>query len=287
MEVFTKKKSLCINGVLYDLSKPLVMGILNATPDSFYDGGRYPDAGSVIERVGQMVEEGACIIDVGGVSTRPGAVPVSEEEETRRLSWVMELVREKFPELIVSIDTFRSAVARKMVRDYGAGIINDVSSGSMDRKMAETIAGLNVPYIAMHMQGTPQNMQTAPQYDDPVNDILRYFAARTRELRNMGVADIIIDPGFGFGKTLDHNYILASRLEEFGMLGMPVMAGFSRKSMVCRLLRVNPAKALTGTIALNAIALLKGADILRVHDVREAVETITVVEQLKKKAGGQ
>ena len=287
MEVFTRKKSLCIHGILYDLSKPLVMGILNATPDSFYDGGRYPDAGAVIERAGQMVEEGADIIDVGGVSTRPGAVPVSEVDETRRLSWVMELVRDKYPELIISIDTFRSAVARKMVRDYGAGIINDVSSGSMDKGMAETIAGLKVPYIAMHMQGTPQTMQTDPRYDDPVDDILRYFAARTRELRNMGIADIIIDPGFGFGKTLDQNYILAGRLEEFGLLGMPVMAGFSRKSMICRLLRVNPAKALTGTIVLNAIAILKGVDILRVHDVREAVETITVVEQLKKKAGGQ
>jgi dihydropteroate synthase len=282
MDPFTRKKSLCISGVLHDLSKPLVMGILNATPDSFYDGGRFPDKGSVIQRIGQMIEEGASIIDVGGVSSRPGATPVSEDEETSRLSRVMDLVRINFPDIIVSIDTFRSAVARKMVRDYGAGIINDISSGTLDKKMFDTIAGLGVPYVAMHMQGTPLTMQDDPRYGDPVDDIIRFFADKTAVMRERGIHDIIIDPGFGFGKTVDHNYILAARLEEFGMLGLPVMAGFSRKSMICRVLRVNPDKALTGTIALNAIAIMKGVDILRVHDVREAVETIMIVEHLKK-----
>jgi dihydropteroate synthase len=286
MDPFTKKKSLCINGVLYDLSNPLVMGILNATPDSFYDGGRYPDKGSVIQRIGQMIGEGADIIDVGGVSSRPGAPAVSEDEETRRLAWVMEPLREKYPEIIVSIDTFRSAVALKMVRDYGAGIINDISSGTFDDAMFDTIASLRVPYIAMHMQGTPLTMQDDPRYDDPVDDIIRFFADRTAIMRERGMSDIIIDPGIGFGKTVDHNYIIAARLEEFGMLGLPVMAGFSRKSMICRLLRVNPDKALTGTIVLNAIAILKGVDILRVHDVKEARETIMIVEHLKKNMAG-
>jgi dihydropteroate synthase len=276
-----RKKTLNIGGVLYDLSRPLIMGILNVTPDSFFDGGRYRDAGKIIERVRQMHDEGADIIDIGGVSTRPGAGEVSENDEMRRLSGVMELIRTSFPDLVISIDTYRSAVARRMVAEFGAGIINDVSSGSFDKKMLDTIADLRVPYIAMHMQGEPGTMQIAPGYEDVVNDIIRFFAEKTLKMRRIGIADIIIDPGFGFGKTVDHNYMLAGRLEEFGMLEMPVMAGFSRKSMICRLLKVNPEKALAGTIALNAIAVLKGIDILRVHDVREAKDAAMVAGYLR------
>lgn len=282
MDVFARKKSLCINGILYDLSEPLIMGILNATPDSFFDGGSYPDPGAITARVGRMIEEGAAIIDVGGVSTRPGADIVSEGEEIRRLSGVMEVVRKSFPDIAVSIDTFRSAVARRMVMDFGAGIINDISAGNLDPGMTETIAELQVSYIAMHMQGTPQTMQADPRYDDVVDDIIRFFAEKTAEMRRMGINDIIIDPGFGFGKTVDHNYTLAGRLEEFGLLGMPIMAGFSRKSMICRLLKVSPEKALAGTMALNAIAVLKGVDILRVHDVGEAHDVVRVAGYLKK-----
>lgn len=282
MDVFARKKSLCINGILYDLSEPLIMGILNATPDSFFDGGSYPDPGAITARVGRMIEEGAAIIDVGGVSTRPGADTVSEGEEIRRLSGVMEVVRKSFPDIAVSIDTFRSAVARRMVMDFGAGIINDISAGNLDPGMTETIAELQVSYIAMHMQGTPQTMQADPRYDDVVDDIIRFFAEKTAEMRRMGINDIIIDPGFGFGKTVDHNYTLAGRLEEFGLLGMPIMAGFSRKSMICRLLKVSPEKALAGTMALNAIAVLKGVDILRVHDVGEAHDVVRVAGYLKK-----
>jgi dihydropteroate synthase len=281
MDILGKKKSLCIRGVLYDLSEPLIMGILNISPDSFFDGGKYFDKNRMIARIRQMRDEGADIIDAGGVSTRPGADDVSESEEMRRLSPVMEIICDLFPELVISIDTTRSSVARKMVGEYGAAMINDISAGSSDKKMLDTIADLKVPYVAMHMQGTPRTMQLNPRYDDVVNDIIRFFAEKIREMRSRGIADIVIDPGFGFGKTVDHNYILAGRLEEFSMLGMPVLAGFSRKSMICRLLKVNPEKALAGTIALNAIAILKGVDILRVHDVSEARDTIRVAGKLK------
>lgn len=281
MDVFSKKKSLCIRGVLYDLSEPLIMGIFNVSPDSFFDGGKYPDKNKMVARISQMRDDGADIIDVGGVSNRPGAVNVSESDEMRRLSPVMEMIRDFFPDSVISIDTTRSSVARKMVSEYGVAIINDISSGNSDKKMLDTVADLKVPYIAMHMQGTPRTMQMDPWYDDVVNDIIRFFAEKIRVMRSRGIADIIIDPGFGFGKTVDHNYIIASRLEEFGMLDIPVLAGFSRKSMICRLLKVNPEKALTGTIALNAVGILKGVDILRVHDVSEARDTIRVISHLK------
>ncbi len=277
---FHKKRTLCIRGSLYDLAEPLVMGILNYTPDSFYDGGRHPDPSAAVQHVGQMIEDGAGIIDFGAVSTRPGAGGVSEDEEIRRLSAVLGIVRDKFPDLIISVDTYRAGVAKKMVSEFGADMINDVSSGDMDERMHETIAELQVPYVAMHMQGTPQTMQSAPRYKDVVNDIIGYFAEKVHEMRGLGIRDIIIDPGFGFGKTLEHNYTLAGRLDEFSILELPLLVGFSRKSMICKTLKVNPDKALPGTIALNAAALLKGADIFRVHDVREARDTIKVVRKL-------
>jgi dihydropteroate synthase len=282
MEIFKKKRSLCIRGVIYDLAQPLVMGILNYTPDSFYDGGKYSDTPAVLSRVGRMIEEGADIIDVGAVSTRPGSVQVSEDEEIGRLSGILGIIREKFPDIIVSVDTYRSGVAKRMTREFGADMINDISSGTLDPGMLETVAELQVPYIAMHMQGRPQTMQEDPRYDDVINDIIRYFANRVRIMRSMGIRDIIIDPGFGFGKNLEHNYALAAGLEYFNMLELPLLAGFSRKSMICRLLKVSPEDAMTGTIVLNTVALMKGADILRVHDVKEAKQAVRIVGKLMK-----
>jgi len=287
MDIFCKKRTIRIDGALYDLSEPRIMGILNYTPDSFYDGGRYPDSAAVIDRVEKMIEDGADFIDTGAVSTRPGAARVSEKEEIRRLSGVLGIIRSRFPDLIISVDTFRSEVAKKAVREFGAGMINDISSGVMDDRMLETIAELQVPYVAMHMQGTPQTMQENPEYGDVVNDVIRYFAGRVRMMRHLGINDIIVDPGFGFGKTLEHNYILAGRLEEFGMLDLPVLVGFSRKSMIYKTLGAGPAEALAGTVALNAVALIKGANILRVHDVREARDTIRVVTRLINLSAGK
>ena len=282
MDVFYKKRSLNIRGILYDLSQPLVMGILNYTPDSFFDGGRYSKPAAVLERVAEMINEGVDIIDVGAVSTRPGAVQISQEEEIRRLTAVMEIIRSEYPEVIISLDTYRSGVLKIIAGRFGVDIANDVSSGSMDEEMIAVVAGLHIPYIAMHMQGTPQTMQHDPRYDDVLNDILKFFSEKVAFLKEMGIKDIIIDPGFGFGKDLDHNYELARRLEAFNMLEMPLLTGFSRKSMVFRLLKVNPENALTGTIALNTIAVMKGADILRVHDVKEAKEVIKIAIRFRQ-----
>lgn len=276
MDVFFKKRSLNIRGVLYDLTQPLVMGILNYTPDSFFDGGRYSNPAAILDRIAEMITEGADIIDVGAVSTRPGSVQVSEEEEIRRLTTVMEIIRGNYPEVIISLDTYRAGVLKVISGRFGVDIVNDVSSGNFDKEMIPVAAGLQIPYVAMHMQGTPQTMQQDPRYGDVLNDVLKFFSEKIAYLKEMGIRDIIIDPGFGFGKDLDHNYELARSLEAFNMLEMPVLAGFSRKSMVCRLLKVNPENALTGTIALNTIAVIKGADILRVHDVREAKEAIKI-----------
>lgn len=282
MDLFHKKRTICIRGALCDLSEPRVMGILNFTPDSFYDGGRYRDKESILSHVGKMVDDGVHFIDVGAVSTRPGAATVTEIEEMRRLSEVLGVIRDKFPDVILSVDTWRSGVAYMVVREFGVDMINDISSGDMDKRMHEAIAELQVPYIAMHMQGTPATMQKDPRYGDVVNEIIGYFAAKLTKLRSLGVKDIIIDPGFGFGKTQEHNYILAGRLEEFGILDLPILVGFSRKSMIYKNLGVPPDKALAGTISLNAAALLKGADILRVHDVREAMDTIKVIKKLRE-----
>ncbi len=281
MDVFNKKITISLRGDLYDLSEPKVMGILNYTPDSFYDGGKYHDPGAVTDRIAKMTSDGADFIDIGAVSSRPGAVMVSEEDEIKRLSRVLNVARKRFPDLLISVDTCRSKVANMVVKEFGADMINDISSGNLDEKMLETIAELQVPYIAMHMQGTPPTMQKDPCYDDVVDDIIRYFAQRTRLMRYLGIKDIIIDPGFGFGKTLEHNYTLAARLEELEMLDFPLLVGFSRKSMICKALRVGPDKALAGTVALNTVALMKGANILRVHDVKEASDTIKVVKHVK------
>ncbi|TVR74778.1 MAG: dihydropteroate synthase [Marinilabiliales bacterium] len=282
MEAINRVRSICVMGRVVDFSVPAVMGIINYTPDSFYDGGKYRNPDAVAGHAVRLAEDGADIIDVGAVSTRPGAPGISEKEETGRLAEALEAIRKELPEVILSVDTWRSGVAEIMIRDYGAGIINDISAGRLDDRMLDTAGKLKVPYIAMHMQGTPATMQENPVYRDVVNDIILYFSERVRIMRDAGIDDIIIDPGFGFGKSVDHNYEIAARLKEFHVLELPVLAGFSRKSMIYKVLGRGPGDALGGTIALNTVAVMNGAHILRVHDVREARDTIEVAMRLKR-----
>ena len=259
------------------LERPVVMGILNVTPDSFYDGGRYMSEVKIIERVRDIVEQGAAIIDVGAYSTRPGADFVDEREELSRLSFAVELVRKYYPRVPVSIDTFRANVAREICHCLGDVIVNDISGGTLDGAMFETVAELDVPYVLMHIQGTPRTMQANPRYDDVVGEVKGFLAERIGRLNALGFRKIILDPGFGFGKTLEHNYRLMARLEEFLSLDYPLLVGVSRKSMIYKLLGGTPSDSLNGTTVLNTAALLKGAHILRVHDVRAAVEAVRVV----------
>lgn len=270
-------KSINANGRLIDLSHPCVMGILNVTPDSFYAGSRKQTEAEIAARALQIVEEGGSFIDIGAYSSRPNAEHIDTSEEMRRLRNGLSVVRRECPDAVVSVDTFRADVARMCVEEYGAAVINDISSGSMDAAMFPTIARLGVPYIMMHMQGTPQTMQQCPHYGHIVKEVLYYFSEKVRRLRGLGVKDMILDPGFGFGKTLKHNYELLEGMESLGMFGMPVLVGVSRKSMIYRLLGNTPEEALNGTTAVHAIALMKGADILRVHDVKAAVETVRIV----------
>ena len=269
------------NGKLMDLSEPQVMGILNVTPDSFYAGSRGVTNGYILDRCQQILDEGASIIDIGAYSSRPNAQHISAEEEMSRLRTGLELIRKNHPEAIVSVDTFRADIARMCVEEYGVAIINDISAGNMDEQMFSTIARLGVPYIIMHMKGTPQNMQVNPQYDHFLKEIFYYFSEKVQKLRDLGAKDIIIDPGFGFGKTIEHNYELMNHLEEFHLFELPILVGISRKSMIYKLLGSNPEEALNGTTALNTIALTKGAHILRVHDVKEAVECVKIVQKMK------
>lgn len=271
-----------IKGQLIDFSVPKVMGVLNITPDSFYDGGRYTEKEKIVSKVEKMICEGVDFIDVGANSSRPGAAVISYEEELRRLSETMELLRSGFPESIISIDTFRSGIARKMVEEYGADMINDISAGDMDKEMFSTIADLRIPYVMMHMQGTPKTMQKNPKYDNVVKEIITVFVCKMEKLKRLGVDDIILDPGFGFGKNLDHNYELMNGLGLFTVLNKPIMVGVSRKSMIGKLLGCTPDEALNGTVVLNTVALMKGVDILRVHDVKEAVEAIKIIEKLNQ-----
>ncbi len=269
-------------GKLLDISQPKVMGILNITPDSFFDGGKYLDQNSIVQRVKNMLEDGADIIDIGAYSSRPGAVHISIQEEKQRLSSALEIIRRKFPEIIISIDTFRSEIAQFVVEDYGVDIINDISAGEMDEKMFDTVEYLNVPYIMMHMKGTPQDMQNKPDYEyDVLYEIIDYFSGKVEELKQRGVHDIIIDPGFGFGKTLDHNYELLNRMKELQIFELPLLIGLSRKSMIYNLLDSDPQKALNGTSILNMVSLQNGASIIRVHDVKEAKECVTLFNKLQ------
>ena len=277
-----QSKYINVNGFLLDLSSPCVMGILNVTPDSFYAGSRMQTEIDITHRIEQIVGEEAGIIDVGAYSSRPNAENVSPAEEMERLRMGLGILRKVQPDAVVSVDTFRADVARMCVEEYGVAIINDIAAGEMDGDMFRTVADLNVPYIMMHMQGTPQNMQQNPHYDNLLKEVFMYFARKVQQLRDLGVKDIILDPGFGFGKTVEHNYELLAHLEEFRIFELPLLAGVSRKSMIYRLLGTTPQEALNGTTVLDTICLLKGADILRVHDVREAVETVKIVEAMKK-----
>tara|TARA_R110002050_G_scaffold116170_6_gene232511 strand:- start:449 stop:1273 length:825 start_codon:yes stop_codon:yes gene_type:complete len=268
-------------GKLIDLSSPKVMGILNITPDSFYDGGLYKNDGVILNQVEKMGSEGATFIDVGAYSSRPNADHVSEDEELRRIIPIVELILKEFPETLLSIDTFRSEVAKQCI-DTGACMINDISAGHLDNHMLHTIADLHVPYIMMHMRGTPQTMQQDTNYDNLVKDIIYYFSERIKAVKALGIIDIIIDPGFGFAKTLEQNFELLNKLELFKMIEKPILVGVSRKSMIYKRLDTSAKEALNGTSVLNTVALQKGASILRVHDVKEAMECVTLVKSLSR-----
>jgi len=260
------------------LESPLVMGVINITPDSFYDGGKYISAQKAIEQAEKLLAEGADMLDLGAASTRPGAEDVSPDEELKRLLPILEYLVKKHSDVPVSIDTFHALVAEETVKK-GASIINDISGGTIDTNMYQTVGKLKVPYVLMHIQGTPQTMQVEPNYIDVVEEVYAFFSERINKLRAEGVDQIIIDPGFGFGKTVEHNFTLLRHLDRFKEFGLPIMAGLSRKSMINKVLKTKPENALTGTISLNTIALLQGANILRVHDVKEAKQVIRLVEQ--------
>lgn len=272
--------SLNLRGALREFTSPVVMGIVNATPDSFFDGSRTPVPEAAAARAAAMLAAGAGMLDVGGYSTRPGAQEVSADEEYARLARVLDLIRKEHPEAILSIDTFRADVARRCVEVWGADIVNDVSGGRLDPEMIPTVAGLKVPYIAMHMRGTPASMQQLTDYSDVVAEVMSALAFMADECHQAGIADVIVDPGFGFAKTAEQNYQLLAGMNQLRALGLPILAGLSRKSMIWRPLGITPAEALPGTTALNAVALLQGADILRVHDVEAAVQTVAVMELL-------
>lgn len=274
--------TLNLRGKLYSLCEPKIMGILNVTPDSFYAESRTSDEEHIAARVQQLMDDGADMIDIGGYSARPGADDVSPEEEMNRLRRGLRVVRHLYPEVPISVDTFRADVARMCVEEEGADIINDISGGMMDRQMFRTVARLGVPYILMHMQGTPDTMQQAPHYDNLRREVMLYFAERIDRLCQMGAKDIIVDPGFGFGKTLEHNYELFHHLDDFNLFNLPLLVGISRKSMIYKLLGGTPQTSLNGTTVLNTIALMKGAHILRVHDVKEAVEAKRIVMKMKE-----
>jgi dihydropteroate synthase len=266
-------------GQLIDLSTPKVMGILNLTPDSFYDGGKYKDESSVLKHVEKMIDDGATFIDVGAYSSRPNAEDISEAEELRRILPIIEMIVKEFPAALISIDTFRSTIAKNCV-EAGACIINDISAGKLDDSMLQTVANLHVPYIMMHMKGTPQTMQQKTNYDNLLKESLLYFSERIAVARALGIVDLIVDPGFGFAKTIEQNYEILNQLELFKILELPLLAGLSRKSMVYKRLNLSSKEALNGTTIVNTIALQKGASILRVHDVKEAVECVKIMGYL-------
>ncbi len=266
-------------GKLINLSSPKVMGVLNITPDSFFDGGKYNDEKGILNQVEKILSEGATFVDVGAYSSRPGADFVSEDEELKRILPIVQLILKHFPETLISVDTFRGEVAKQCIK-YGAALVNDISAGKLDENMLQTIADLKVPYIMMHMRGNPQTMQQQTDYNDLVKDIIYYFSERIATARTLGIIDTIIDPGFGFAKTLEQNYELLSKLELFKIIEKPMLVGVSRKSMIYKLLETSPDKALNGTTVLNTVALQKGASILRVHDVKEAMECVKLVGTL-------
>ncbi len=277
-----RKRTINVGGDLLDLTDPCVMGIINVTPDSFYDGHTLNSEADILDKVEEMVTEGAAIIDVGSISTRPRAELISTKEELSRLIPAVKTIRKHFPEVIISIDTFRSWVAVSVIDEIGPVMVNDISGGSLDEMMFETIGRLQVPYILTHIQGTPMNMQENPYYSDVVREVSAELSDSVRRLTKLGVADVLIDPGFGFGKNIDHNYTLLNRLDSLKVFQLPVVVGLSRKSMIWKVLETDPVHALNGTTVVNTMALLGGADILRVHDVKQAIETIRIFLQLKE-----
>ncbi|MCU7551479.1 dihydropteroate synthase [Chitinophagaceae bacterium LB-8] len=266
-------------GKLTIIEQPLVMGILNVTPDSFFADSRMNGEDAVLYRAEQMLMDGATIIDIGGQSTRPGSLLIDEAEEEKRVIPAITALHKRFPEVLISVDTFYAKVAESAV-DAGASIINDVSAGSIDEAMIETVAKLKVPYVLMHMTGNPQNMQVNPTYRNVVTEVFDFLNFRIQKLQELGISDIIVDPGFGFGKTIQHNFELLSGLEYFSQLGKPLLIGLSRKATIYKTLNINAEEALNGTTVLNTISLLKGAHILRVHDVKEAVQAVKLVSQI-------
>ncbi|MFV0555266.1 MAG: dihydropteroate synthase [Mangrovibacterium sp.] len=278
-----EKSTLVLNGKIIDLTSPKVMGILNVGPDSFFDGGQYLNEENITTHVHQMVNEGVDVIDIGAVSTRPGAAQPSCKEELKRLLPAVKLVRGLYPEIPISIDTYRSWVVQRVVDEVGEVIVNDISGGSFDEQMYQTVAKLGVPYILMHLVGTDNNhIHKTPEYNDLIKDIFKFFSERVRKLHQLGVKDVILDPGFGFGKTLDNNYELLNRLDAFKVFQLPMLVGVSRKSMFYKLLETTPENSLAATISANTLALLGGANILRVHDVKEAVHCVKIFNKLKE-----
>ena len=269
-----------VGGKLMDLSEPQVMGILNVTPDSFYSDSRKNTELEIGNRVSSILAEGGSILDIGAYSSRPGAANISVQEEMARLRRGLQILRDIAPDAVVSVDTFRSDVAKMCVQEYNVQIVNDISGGELDDRMFGTVAELGVPYILMHMKGNPQTMQQEPHYDDLMSEMLRYFGNKVQQLHELGVKDIILDPGFGFAKTLEHNYELMNRMQDLQVLKLPMLVGISRKSMIYRLLGGTPHEALNGTSVLNTLALLKGASVLRVHDVKEATEVVRIVKKM-------
>lgn len=272
-------QSIHCKGQLISLETPKVMGILNVTPDSFYDGGTYKDETVILAQAEKMLSDGATFIDIGAYSSRPNAPEVSETEEKERLLPIVELILKQFPKTLISIDTFRSEVAKEAI-EIGAALINDISAGNLDPKMMETVGKLGVPYIMMHIQGTPKTMQNQPMYNDVTKELLHYFSAKIAEAKSHKINDLIIDPGFGFGKTIAHNYTILKQLQLFKMLDFPILAGVSRKSMIYKVLETSAQEALNGTSVLHTIALQNGASILRVHDVKEAMECVKLVRMM-------
>lgn len=277
---FSFNHTLNCRGKIVDLSKPVVMGVLNITPDSFYDGGRYLAEADYLRQTGKMLQEGATIIDVGAISTKPFAKETEAEEERRRLIPALDKIRAEFPEAIISIDTYRSEIAIQAF-EHGASMINDVSAGTFDKSLFAAVSSFKAPVVLMHMQGRPETMQIAPEYKNVVQEIKTFLSSQAGEAKKHAIRDVIIDPGFGFGKRLEDNYLLLKHLDEFTSLHLPVLVGLSRKSMINKVLNINPHDALNGTTVLNTIALLKGASILRVHDVKEAMEVIRICEQFE------
>ena len=278
--LFSRNFSLNLGGRLLDLTTPKVMGIINITPDSFYEESRMPGPNEAVQMAREMIRQGAHILDVGAESSRPGAVEVSEEEELNRLLPVLEALRNNVPECIISVDTRRSGVAKVASERFGIEMINDISAGQLDPEMFSTVAELGLSYVMMHMQGIPENMQQNPSFKNVVNEVIQFFGERLYKLKKLGVNDVVIDPGFGFGKTMDQNYTLLAELDSFKVLELPVMAGISRKSMIYKVLESDSDHALNGTTAAHMAALMKGVSLLRVHDVQAAVETVKIFQQI-------